>query len=124
MPNRHGSQCALFGKECQTTGRSLLYRGRLHASNHAKATAFVQEYVENSGRKCDKDSVKAVMDLRCLTRSTRNNPRQQMEEAFAAGELREVLSQLKVGKAAVSDGLAPDFLKHLDKGLTSSIDYL
>ena len=45
------------------------------------------------------------MDLRCLKQSTRTTPRQLIKEAFTAGELQQAPSQLKVGKAAVTDGI-------------------
>ena len=99
---------SLSGRESHTTEESLLYRGREYASDRTKASAYVQEYAKISGHKSDKDSRKAVMDLRCLTRSTHTTPMKQMEEAFTTGELQSVLSQLKAGKAAGHDGLAPD----------------
>ena len=53
------------------------------------------------------------MDPRCLRRSTRTTPRLQIVEAFTPGELQQALSQLKAGKMAGPDGIAPDLLKHL-----------
>ena len=40
-------------------------------------------------------------------------PRQQIEEAFTPGEPKQVLSQLKAGKAAGQDGIGTDLLKRL-----------
>ena len=54
---------SLSGREIHTTGKSLLYRGRVYASDRAKASAFIQEYAMISSRKSDKDSRKVVMDL-------------------------------------------------------------
>ena len=45
---------SLTGRESHTTGRSLLYRGRVYASDHAKASAFGQENAKISGRKSNK----------------------------------------------------------------------
>ena len=73
---------SLSVKESRTTGKSILYRGRVYASNRSEVSTYVQEYAEISGRKSDKDSRKAIMDLLCPTRSTRTTPRQQIEEAF------------------------------------------
>ena len=102
----------LSGKESHTTGQSSLYKGRVYASERAKASPFDQEYAKISGRKNDKESRKAFMDLRCPTRSTRTSTMQQIEEAFTPGELQLVLSQLNAGKAAGPDGVSPDLRKH------------
>ena len=53
------------------------------------------------------------MDLRCLKQSTHTKPRQQIEEAFTAGEHQQALSQLKAGKAASPNGITHDLIKHL-----------
>ena len=73
-------------KESHTTEKSLLYSGRVYASDRTIALAFLQEYAEISGRKSDKDSMKAVMDLGCLTRSTHTTLRQQIKEVIIPGE--------------------------------------
>ena len=76
-------------------------------------SAFVHKYAKISSRQIDKDSMKAVMDLRCLTRSTCTTPWQQTEEAFTPGELQQLHSQLNAGMAAGPDGIAHDLLRHL-----------
>ena len=98
---------SLSNRESHATVKSLLYRGRVYASDRSKTSAFDQEYTKISGYKSDMDSRKAVMDLRCLTRSTRTTPRQQINE------LQQALSQLTAGKAAGPDGITPDLHKHL-----------
>ena len=79
---RHAWSAVRFisGRESKTTGKSLLYKGRVHASECAKASSFVQEYARISGHKGDKDSME--VDLQCTKRSTPITLRQQIEEAF------------------------------------------
>ena len=101
---------SLSGKESHTTGKYLLYKGRMYVSDRAKASTFVQEYAKISGRKSDKDSRKVVMGLRCPKRSTLTTQSQQIEEVFTLGELQQALSHLKAGKAAGPDGISPDLL--------------
>ena len=103
----------LSRKESRTIGIPLLYIGKVHNSDCAKASAFIQQNSEISGRKSVKDSRRVVMDLRCLTRSTLSTLRQQIKEALTPGELQQALSLFKVDKATGPDGIAPDFLKHL-----------
>ena len=103
----------LSGKESHTTGKFLLYKGSVHASDRTKASAFVEEYAKISVRKSDKGSRKAVMVLRCPTRSTRTTPWQQIEVAFTPVEHQLALSQLKAGKTAGPNGIAPDLQKHM-----------
>ena len=43
----------LHSRESNSTGKSLLYKGRVYASDHAKASAFVQEYTMISSCKSD-----------------------------------------------------------------------
>ena len=83
------------------------------ANDRAKASAFVEEYAKISVRQSDKDYKKAVMDLRCLTRSTSTSPRLQIEEVFTPFVIQQVLSQLKAVKEEGSDGIAPNLLRHL-----------
>ena len=104
---------SLSGKESYTTGMSLLRKCSVYASGCAKALTFVQEYAMISGRKSDKDCRKAVIDLRCLTRSTRSTTRQQIDEGFTPDEIQQALSQLKAGRAAGPDGIDPNILRHL-----------
>ena len=111
MPSKHGLQCALYLVRIPTRLESLYCTMVVSASKGTKA--FVQEYAKISGRKSDKDSRKAVMDHRYITRSTRTTPRQQIIEAFIPGEFQQPLSRLKVGKVAGPDGIVPDLLKQL-----------
>ena len=104
---------SLSGKESYTTGMSLLCKCSVYASGCAKSSTFVQEYAMISSRKSDKDCRKAVIDLRCLTRSTRSTTRQQIEEAFTPDEIQQALSQLKAGRAAGPDGIDPNIFRHL-----------
>ena len=77
--------CSLSGKEsCATV---ISYRSTVYASDRAKASAFVQEYVEISGRKSNKDSRKAVMDFRYPTQTTRTNPNLLIVVAFTPDEI-------------------------------------
>ena len=85
----------------------------MYTSDCAKASALIQDYAKISCRKSDKDTRKAVMDLRFPTRSTRTTPWQQIEETFTRGELPQALSQLKAGKEEGPDGIDPDLIKHL-----------
>ena len=59
------------GRETHTTGKSLLYKRRVYASDRAKASADVQVYAKINGRKSYKDIRKVDMDLRCPKRSKR-----------------------------------------------------
>ena len=102
---------SLSGKESHTTGKSLLYRGRVYASFRSKASAFIQDYSEIGCLKNDRDSRKAVMDLRCITRSTRTTPWLQIEETFTSGELQQTLSHFKAWNAAGLDGMTHDLLR-------------
>ena len=111
--------CSFYGRESHTTGKSLLYKGRVYASDRAKAFAFVQEYAKISGGKSDKDSRKVVMGLQCPKRSTHTTTKHQIEEAITHGELRQSLSQQKAGKAAGPYGIVPDLHKHLSSKWSS-----
>ena len=115
MPSKHGLQCAPYLVRSLTSLESLCCTKVECAT--APRTKFVQCYAKISNRKGDKDSKQVVMDLQCLTRSTRSTMRQQIEEAFKSGELRQALSQLKAGKAAGPD-MASD-LKHLSMNESS-----
>ena len=103
---------SLSDKESHTTGKSLLYRGRAYASDRAQASVFVQKYAKVCDRESAMDSRKAVMDLRCLNRSTPTTPSQQIDEAFISDKHQQALSQLNAGKVTGTDDIAPD-LKHL-----------
>ena len=107
---------SLSGKESRYTGKWLLYRCGVYASDSAKASAFIQEYVANSSRKSVRLFRKAVMDQRCLARSILTPPRLQIEEAFIPGEPQQALFQLM---AAGPYGIALD-LRHLLSSISSS----
>ena len=83
---------SLSDRDSHTTGISLLYKGMVYANDRANAYALVQEYAKISGRESDINSRKVVVDPRCLKRSIRTTPWQQIEEAFSPGELQLALS--------------------------------
>ena len=87
---------SLLGDGSHTTGKSVLYGGRVYVSHCAMASAFVQEYEKICCHKSDKDSAKAVMDLRHYAIHT-HCPVAADWIDFSPGVLQQVLSQLKAG---------------------------
>ena len=103
----------LKNKEQQPTGKALQYKGRLYHRDQAKANAFIQEYANVSSRTSDRVSRLAVKQHRQDMQSLLRCPRRTPEQAFHQDELQSALKQIKVGKAAGPDEIAPDLLKHL-----------
>ena len=82
-------------------------------SDNPKASAFIQEYATVSGRKSDRSSRRAVLELWSGVRRLLGSPRQELEQAFNPEELAATLKTDKAGKAGGPDGVAPDLFKHL-----------
>ena len=66
-----------------------------------------------SGCKTDKSSRKTIRRLRKDTRRLEGSLRQPLDCPFTLDELHQALHQLKPGKAAGPEGIAPEMLKQL-----------
>ena len=103
----------LKNNEQQPTGKALHYRGRLYHCDQTKANAFIQEYANVSSRTSDKVSRLAVKQHRQDMQSLLRCPRRTPEQALHQKEIQSPFKQIKVGKAASPDEIAPDLFKHL-----------
>ena len=103
----------LKNKEQQPTRKALQYRGRLYHRDQAEVNAFIQEYANVSSRTSVRVSRLTVKQHRQDMQSLLRCPRFTTERAFHQDELQSALKQIKVGKAAGPDEIAPDLLKHL-----------
>ena len=104
---------SLNGSARAQDGKTLVYKGREYLSDMAEASAFIQEYATVSGRKSDRSSRRAVLELRSGVRRLLESPRQGLEQAFTPEELAAAMKTVKAGKAGGPVGVAPDLLKHL-----------
>ena len=104
---------SLSGSNQSQAGKTLIYNGIEYASDTAKASAFVQEYAQISGKKSDKDTRQALRRLRRVKKGQSSSPRQEAEDNLTIAELRRAIWKTKAGKAAGPDGVAPEMLKNL-----------
>ena len=99
------------GQRSENHGGAMLYRSKWRTTPKAKANAFIQEYAEISSGKSTKRTRKEKVSVASHLRKI--GPRREIEKDLTIVELKQSVRALKNGKPLGSDGIRPQFLKHL-----------